>query len=120
MTALPVPSSDAYAGDINEPAPSSAPCAPAAASPSCTAWVYVDGAVTNFNTLIPPGSGLHIAYANAVNNEGQIAATAFDAQGHYHAVLLTPGEDPSPRRGSRSATCWLSKANTSTQTASFP
>ena len=59
-------------------------------------WVYVDGIVTNLNTLIQPGSGLHIAYANAVNNAGQIAATAFDAQGHYHAVLLTPGDGPPP------------------------
>ena len=31
-----------------------------------------------------------------INNAGQIAATAFDAQGHYHAVLLTPGQGPPP------------------------
>ena len=59
-------------------------------------WIYVDGVVTNLNTLIPAGTGLHIAYANAINNAGQIAATAFDAQGHNHAVLLTPGDGPPP------------------------
>jgi Calx-beta domain len=52
--------------------------------------------VTNLNTLIQSGTGLHIAYANSINNAGQIAATAFDAQGSYHAVLLTPGVGPPP------------------------
>jgi hypothetical protein len=60
------------------------------------AWVYVDGNVTNLNTLIPSGTGLHNAYANAIGNSGQIAATAFDSRGRYHAVLLTPGEGPAP------------------------
>jgi hypothetical protein len=66
--------------------------------------------VANLNHLIPQGSGLHIAYAHAVNNAGQIAATAFDAQGHYHAVLLTPGTIPAPQPGSRSSTSRSPKA----------
>jgi hypothetical protein len=36
-------------------------------------WIYVDGEVKNLNHLIPQGSGLHIAYANSINNADQIA-----------------------------------------------
>ena len=96
MTALPVPSWDAYAGDINDAGVVVGTMRAAGGFSKWHAWVYVDGSVTNLNTLIPAGTGLHIAYANAINNEGQIAATAFDAQGQYHAVLLTPGEGPAP------------------------
>jgi probable HAF family extracellular repeat protein len=96
MTALPVPSSDAYAGDINDAGVVVGTMRAAGGFSKWHGWVYVDGVVTNLNTLIPAGTGLHIAFANAVNNAGQIAATAYDARGHYHAVLLTPGEGPAP------------------------
>ena len=96
MTALPVPSSDAYAGDINDAGVVVGTMRAGGGFSKWHGWVYVDGIVTNLNTLIPAGTGLHIAFANAINNAGQIAATAFDAQGHYHAVLLTPGEGPAP------------------------
>jgi len=92
MTALPVPSSEAHAGDINDTGVVVGTMRAGGAVSNFHAWVYIDGVVTNLNTLIPAGTGLHIAYANAISNDGQIAATAFDAQGHYHAVLLTPGD----------------------------
>ena len=96
MMALPVPSSVAFAGDINEAGVVVGSMRAGGGLSNFHGWVYVDGAVTNLNTLIPAGTGLHIAYANAINNNGQIAATAFDAQGHYHAVLLTPGAGAPP------------------------
>lgn len=96
MTALPVPSWEAYAGDINDAGVVVGTLRAGGGVSNYHGWVYVDGVVTNLNTLIPAGSGLHIAYANAINNAGQIAATAFDDRGRYHAVLLTPGEGPPP------------------------
>jgi probable HAF family extracellular repeat protein len=47
--------------------------------------------VTNLNSVKPAGTGLHLAFANAINNAGQIAGVAMDAQGRYHGFLLTPG-----------------------------
>ena len=85
MTALPVPSWEAHAGDINDHGVVVGSMRAGGGFSNFHGWVYVDGTVTNLNTLIQPGSGLHIAYANAINNAGQIAATAFDAQGRYHA-----------------------------------
>jgi probable HAF family extracellular repeat protein len=96
MTALPVPSSEAYAGDINDAGVVVGSMRAGGGVSNFHGWVYLDGRVTNLNTLISAGTGLHIAYANAINNAGQLAATAFDAQGHYHAVLLTPGDGPPP------------------------
>jgi hypothetical protein len=30
-------------------------------------WIYVNGVVTNLNSLIPAGSGFHLAFAKAIN-----------------------------------------------------
>ncbi len=99
MTAIPVPSTEVYAGDINDSGTVVGSMRAGGGFSNFHGWIYVDGEVKNLNHLIPQGSGLHIAYANAINNAGQIAATAFDAQGHYHAVLLTPGAAPPPPPG---------------------
>jgi probable HAF family extracellular repeat protein len=49
------------------------------------------GALEDLNTLIPTGSPYQIQYANAINNNGQIAADAYDTATHQtHALLLTP------------------------------
>lgn len=40
------------------------------------------------NSLVP--AGWFIESANAINNKGQIAAEAFDSNGIFHAVILTP------------------------------
>ena len=119
MTALPVPSWDAYAGDINDAGVVVGTMRAGGGFSKLHGWVYVDGVVTNLNTLINPGSGLHIAYANAVNNAGQIAATAFDAQGHYHAVLLTPGEGPPPTPTVSIGDVTVFEGSSGTQNAGF-
>lgn len=82
-------------------------------------WIYMDGVVTNLNTLIAAGTGLHIAYANAINNAGQISATAFDARGHYHAVLLTPGDGPPPTPAVSIGDVTVFEGNTGTWNARF-
>ena len=119
MTALPVPSWEAHAGDINDHGVVVGSMRAGGGVSNFHGWVYVDGTVTNLNTLIQPGSGLHIAYANAINNAGQIAATAFDAQGHYHAVLLTPGDGPPPTPSVSIADASLFEGNTGSWSAGF-
>ena len=90
MTALPVPSWESYAGDINDSGVVVGSMRAPGGVSNYHAYVYKDGVVTNLNNLIPSGSDLHLAYARAVNNAGQIAGTAFDSRGFYHAFLLTP------------------------------
>ena len=119
LTALPVPSTEAYAGDINESGTVVGSMRAGGGFSNFHAWIYVDGTVTNLNHLIPQDSGLHIAYAHAVNNAGQIAATAFDAQGRYHAVLLTPGTNPPPAPGITIFDVSLTEGQNGTTTASF-
>ena len=119
MTALPVPSWEAYAGDINDAGVVVGSMRAGGGFSNFHGWVYIDGTVTNLNTLIPAGTGLHIAYANAINNAGQIAATAFDAQGRYHAVLLTPGEGPPPTPAVSIGDVSVFEGNTGTRTAGF-
>ncbi|MGB2714428.1 MAG: Calx-beta domain-containing protein [Vicinamibacterales bacterium] len=119
MTALPVPSWEAYAGDINDAGVVVGSMRAGGGVSNFHAWVYIDGSVTNLNTLIQPGTGLHIAYANAINNAGQIAATAFDAQGRYHAVLLTPGEGPPPTPAVSIGDVTVFEGNSGTRTAGF-
>ena len=65
------------------------------------AYIYADGVVTNLNSLIPAGSGLHLLYANGINNAGQIVGAAYDARASYHAFLLTPVAPGHARRQHR-------------------
>jgi len=60
------------------------------------AFIHADGVTYNLNSLIPRDSGLHLAYAHAINNSGHIVGVAFDARGGYHAFLLTPATEPPP------------------------
>jgi probable HAF family extracellular repeat protein len=119
MTALPVPSTEAYAGDINDDNVVVGSMRAGGGFSHFHGWIYMDGVVTNLNTLIASGTGLHIAYANAINNAGQIAATAFDARGHYHAVLLTPNDGPPPTPAVSIGDVTVFEGNTGTQTAGF-
>lgn len=96
MRVITVQSSEAYATDINDAGVVVGIMRTSGASSPYHAWIYVDGVVTNLNSLVPSGSGLHVAYANAINNEGEIAGVAFDAQGRAHGVLLTPGGSGEP------------------------
>jgi probable HAF family extracellular repeat protein len=90
MTVLPVPSVEAYAADINDSGVIVGTMRAGGGPSNWHAYVYVDGVATNLNSLIPAGSGLHLAFASAINNAGQIVGTAVGAQGRYHAYLLTP------------------------------
>ena len=90
MTALPVPSVDSYGGDINDSGVVVGTMRAGGGASKWHAWVYADGVAANLNSLIPTGTGLHLAYANAVNSAGQITGVAVDGTGRYHAYLLTP------------------------------
>jgi probable HAF family extracellular repeat protein len=52
--------------------------------------IWIDGVRANLNELVPAGSGLTIWSAAGINDAGQIVASAVDAQGFMHAVLLNP------------------------------
>ena len=107
MNVLPVPSWESYAGDINDSGVVVGTMRAGGGFSNFHAYVFADGVATNLNSLIPSGSGLHLAYASAINNAGQIVGTAFDAQGRYHAYLLTPVAPARP--SSASATRWSPK-----------
>ena len=96
MSAIPAPSSEAFAGDINDAGVVVGTMRAGGAVTPWHAWVYVNGVVTNLNSLVATGSGLHLREAHAINNEGQIAGVAMDAQGRYHGFLLTPGDGAPP------------------------
>lgn len=90
LNVLPVPGSEAYAADVNDSGVVVGTMRAAGGLSKWHAYIYADGVVTNLNSLIPAGSGLHLAYGTAINNAGQIVGTAFDAQARQHAYLLTP------------------------------
>jgi probable HAF family extracellular repeat protein len=90
MTVLPVPSSEAYASDINDSGVIVGTMRTAGGFSHWHAYIYADGVATDLNSLIPAGSGLHLAYGTAINKAGQIVGTAVDARGQQHAYLLTP------------------------------
>jgi probable HAF family extracellular repeat protein len=54
------------------------------------ALIYTGGTIRDLNTLIPPGSGFTLDDATAINDNGQIVANGYNAQGQEHAFLLTP------------------------------
>ena len=91
MRAIPVPGTESFGGDINDAGDVVGTMRAGGAVTPWHAWIYKDGVVTNLNSVKPTGTGLHLAFANAINNAGQIAGVAMDAQGRYHAFLLTPG-----------------------------
>jgi hypothetical protein len=78
IIAIPVPSVDAQAADINDSGIVVGTMKASGGLSTYHAWVYLGGAVTNVNSLVVPGSGLHIAFAYAINNLGQIAGVAID------------------------------------------
>jgi len=53
-------------------------------------WEGVDGLPIDLNDCIPAGTGLILMKAVAINDAGQIAGEARDANMGIHAVLLTP------------------------------
>jgi probable HAF family extracellular repeat protein len=90
MIALPVPSWESYAADINDSGVVVGTMRSAGGLSKYHAYIYADGVVTDLNSLIPSGSGLHLLYAHGINDAGQIVGVAYDAPNYYHAYLLTP------------------------------
>jgi probable HAF family extracellular repeat protein len=55
------------------------------------AWLWENGGpILDLNTLAIPGSGLHLADADFINDRGEIACTGFLPNGDRHAVILVP------------------------------
>jgi probable HAF family extracellular repeat protein len=54
------------------------------------AWVWSNDSFQNLNNLIPAGSGFTLNNATAINDNGQIVANGYNAQGQEHAFLLNP------------------------------
>ena len=83
MRAIPVPGTDRSAATSTMPAWSSARCEPAA--PYAMARLDLQERRGDEPEFVKPtGTGLHLAFANAINNAGQIIGVAMDAQGRYH------------------------------------
>ena len=57
---------------------------------------YGSGAIEDLNSLVDPSLGWTIEVADAINGSGQIAAEAYQENGEYHAILLTPEPTPEP------------------------
>jgi probable HAF family extracellular repeat protein len=54
------------------------------------------GPIVDLNTLISPGSGIHLYEAVQINDRGEIATQGPDANGNNHAVLLIPCDQNHP------------------------
>jgi probable HAF family extracellular repeat protein len=117
MTAVPVNSGESYAADINDHRVVVGTMRAGGGPSKYHAFIYADGVVTNLNTLIPAGSGLHLAYAQSINNAGQIVGVAFDSQLRYHAFLLTPMTSGTPIVNIGDAS--VNEGHSGTRTASF-
>jgi probable HAF family extracellular repeat protein len=70
------------------------------ASESCDgtfvhAFLWEDGHIIDLNTFVPPGSGVRLTAAAAINDQGEIAAQGMLSNGGVHAFLLIPcdGDD---------------------------
>jgi probable HAF family extracellular repeat protein len=66
--------------------------------PQPVAFVYQNGQMLDLNTrIILPGSNYRLFSATAINDNGQIVATAFnESANNFHAVLLTPITSSNP------------------------
>jgi hypothetical protein len=73
------------------------------------------GPIVDLNTLVPPGSGLQLVEADQINDGGEIAIAAVDANGNSHSVLLIPCDGHHP--GVEGCDYSLVDASTATQSA---
>jgi len=104
--ALPIASTEHYAYDINDLGHVVGTMRAGGFFGKFSGYIFKDGVGTNLNTVLLPGSGLHILYANAINNAGEIVGIAYDSRMGTHAVLLTPvaADTPIVNVGNASAT----------------
>jgi probable HAF family extracellular repeat protein len=54
-----------------------------------SAYIFSGGVSTDLNTLIPSGSGWHLEFAEAINDNGYITGTGY-LNGQHRAFVLTP------------------------------
>jgi probable HAF family extracellular repeat protein len=59
---------------------------------NCRAFLWQNGVMTDLNTLVRPGSTpLYLFFGNDINDDGEIAAYAYDrSNGQFHAALAIP------------------------------
>jgi uncharacterized membrane protein len=57
-----------------------------------TAFVYIDGAMLDLNTMLDPitGAGWQLSVAHDINDKGQIVASAYKEGVGNRGLLLTP------------------------------
>jgi probable HAF family extracellular repeat protein len=61
---------------------------------SSAPFLWEDGGpIVDLNTLVPPGSGLQLIEAHQINDRGQIAIGALDANGNNRSVVLIPCDE---------------------------
>ena len=75
MRALPVPSTESYAGDINKSGVVVGSMRAGGGFSNFHAFIHADGVTYNLNSLIPRDSGLHLAYTKRDNNAGRSLAS---------------------------------------------
>ena len=64
---------------------------------SSAPFLWEDGGpIVDLNTLVSPGSGLQFSEAHQINDRGEIAIGALDANGNHHSVLLIPCDEDHP------------------------
>lgn len=59
-------------------------------------WLWENGSIVDLNTLVPPGTSIHVGGAAAINDLGEIVATGLLANGNEHVVLLIPCDEDHP------------------------
>jgi probable HAF family extracellular repeat protein len=59
-------------------------------------FLWEDGTMVDVNALVPRDSGLHLEFAESINDRGEIAGQAFDANGNEHAFLAIPCNEEHP------------------------
>jgi probable HAF family extracellular repeat protein len=79
--------------------------------------IWVNGVRSDLNSLVVENFGLTVVGANAINEAGQIAGIAYDAQGRAHAVLLNPVSQNVPSISINDVS--VIEGNTGTKTAVF-
>jgi probable HAF family extracellular repeat protein len=59
-------------------------------------FLWENGAMADLNDLIPPKSPLLLEFAETINDRGEIAGQAFDADGNQHVFLAVPCDEDHP------------------------
>ena len=55
------------------------------------AWIWENGGpMVDLNTLVPPGSKLHLVESQFINDRGEIVGVGVLPNGNEHAFLLIP------------------------------